>query len=142
MLLQEGSTPNPIKLPKATIDRGLHDTVTLRLGGDYDVVPEQLSLRVGSFYSPSAYPDDYSTFNLDMPFATQLGLSVGATYVPHPRLKVTLAYAHIFQSDVHVQQGIVQQLTATDPNRGNVVNNGLYRVALDVFGFAVEGRFP
>lgn len=141
VIVQTGVAPTVIKLAPASLDRGLHDTVTLRLGGDYDLLRDVLTVRAGSFYSPSAYPADNATFNLDVPFATQVGLSVGATYSPSPGFRVSAAYAHIFQSDVRVQQGVVQQLTATDPNRGNVVNNGLYRVALDVFGLSIEGRF-
>jgi len=55
---------------------------------------------------------------------------------------------HIYQFDVEVEEGIVQQqgLPYEDPDGnkfdiGNTINNGSYEVSLDLFGLSLEGHF-
>ena len=142
-----------IAMPDAEVPKRFRDTYSLRLGGDVEVWPEHISVRVGGFYQSSAYPENNETFSLDFPFGEQIGVGGGLTWHAIIRgvnyLDVHAGYMHVFQPDVVVKRGVLQQqglpmqLSADESVQiANVVNGGRYRVSLNVFGLALEGHFP
>ncbi len=123
------------------------DTYSLRLGGDIEVWPEHIAIRLGGFYTTSAYPENNETFAIDAPYAANFGVGGGLTWHAFKYLDVHAGYLHIFQLDVDVEEGIAQQMgpstdTAAGPRDfGNIINNGRYEVSLNIFGVALEGHF-
>jgi long-subunit fatty acid transport protein len=150
-VLFDGSNSD-IAMPDAQVPKRFRDTYSARFGGDVEVWPKNLSLRAGGFYQTSAYPKNDETFNVDFPFGEQIGVGGGATW--HVRIRgenwldVHAGYMHVFQPDVVVKRGVVQQQglpldTGTEQVEiANVVNGGRYRVSLNIFGLALEGHFP
>ncbi len=145
---EQGDDVDIIELPDTAVPKNFRDTFSVRLGGDVDVMPEHLSVRAGGYWQSSAYPEDYSTFSLDFPFAQQFGLSAGLTWHTYDFLKVNVGYLHVFQLDVEVKNGIVQQqgkprelVDGTMEFIGNTVNNGRYEVAMNFFSLSLEGQF-
>ena len=146
-------TYTDIAMPDASVPKRFRDTYSVRLGGDVEVWPKYVSLRVGGFYQTSAYPENNETFNLDFPFGEQIGVGGGATWHVWIRganwLDVHAGYMHVFQPDVDVKRGVVQQqglpmeVSADESVQiANVVNGGRYQVSLNIFGLALEGHFP
>lgn len=97
--------------PNADQIRNYHDVFGVRVGGDYNLLPDQLALRAGAFYETSAANAPYQS--LDFAAGWRLGLSLGATYrikVGHgdkpSAFEIMLGYGHIF----------VGTLERNDPN--------------------------
>ncbi|MCU0663785.1 MAG: outer membrane protein transport protein [Myxococcota bacterium] len=140
-----------IDLPDTSIPKNFRDTVSVRLGGDVEVLPEVLALRLGAYYQTSAYPKNNDTFSVDFPYGQQIGLGGGLTWHAVSWLDVVAGYMHVFQPDVVVKEGKVQQMgppvqdvkdgVAGDFNIGSVVNNGKYELSLNVVGLTLEGHF-
>ena len=132
-------------LPDTVVPKNFRNAHSVRIGGDAAVWPAHLTARIGGWFQTSAYPKDHSTFNLDFPFSRQGGVSAGLTWHALPQLDVSVAYAHIFQPDVTVTDGVLQQQSIPPspelPSTGNIINNGTYRVSMDVFGLSLEGHF-
>jgi long-chain fatty acid transport protein len=142
-----------MEMPDSKVPKNFRDTYSLRLGSDVELWPENIAVRVGAFFQSSAYPSNLETFNIDFPFDRQFGLSGGVTWHVRVRNKnyfdIHAGYEHVFQPDIVVKRGVVQQqgLPAQNPDGenvpiGNVVNGGKYHVSLDIFGLAIEGHFP
>jgi len=146
--LLDGIDPNPKAMPDATVPKHFRDVYSIRLGSDIEVWPGNIAIRVGGFYQTSAYPENYDTFSVDFPYGEQIGAGAGLTWHAARFLDVNAGYMHIYQFDVEVEEGIVQQqgLPYEDPDGnkfdiGNTINNGSYEVSLDLFGLSLEGHF-
>jgi long-subunit fatty acid transport protein len=122
------------------------DTFSVRLGSDVEVWPRHLTLRAGALWQSSAYPEDHRTLSVRFPFTRQLGVGGGVTWHAIRWLDVTAGYLHLFQPEVTVTRGIVQANAFREPGDsdrlGNIVNNGRYRARIDLFGLALQARFP
>jgi len=143
--LDDGMSTQP--LPDVDVPKHFRDAWSLRLGGDVEVWPGHLAIRLGCFYQATAYPENRDTFSLDFPYDDQIGVGGGLTWHAFSHLDVHAGYLHVFQPDVRVTEGIVQQQgmpldTAEGPVAiGNTVNNGLYEVDLNIFGASLEAHF-
>ncbi|MBK7583502.1 MAG: outer membrane protein transport protein [Myxococcales bacterium] len=73
------------------------DSVGLRLGGDYVVLPGQLAVRAGGFWEPDVHNDDYA--NVALLASQRIGLAAGATYRV-AFVDVEVGYMHVFVTDV------------------------------------------
>jgi long-chain fatty acid transport protein len=86
--------------PNADVKHGFKDAFGFRFGGDYNVLPDQLTLRAGTFFETKA--QDKTFQNIDFAGGWKLGLALGGTY----RIKlneergnaidIMLGYAHVF----------------------------------------------
>lgn len=116
------------------------DTFSLRVGGDYNLIASKLAVRAGLSYESNATPTEY--MNIDAFAVSRYGLHVGATYALG-RLKLSIAYAHIFYQsvDVAVGQGRVNEVVAANPERAQAVNEGSYSAALNVISVQANGSF-
>jgi long-subunit fatty acid transport protein len=80
------------------IEKQWNDTVSVRLGGDYRVVPEVLDVRVGGFWENGAAPEAYS--HIDFPSFDRVGLGAGLTYhLSDSGVAISAAYMHVFQEE-------------------------------------------
>ncbi len=113
------------------------DQLSLRLGGDYNVIPSVLALRAGMHYETSAVDGSY--MGIDFQPAQRLGLHGGLT-VRLGRVDVSAGYAHIFQETVTVPlaSAAFRQVAETDPK---VVNAGKYDASYDVVSLGATYRF-
>ncbi len=136
-----------VTMPNAEVPKHFRDTYSVRLGGDAEVWPSHLALRLGGYYQTSAYPENNETFNLDFPFGEQVGLGGGLTWHTCDYLDVNVAYLHVFQFDVDVTEGVVQQIGLTSERdgeeikTGNTVNDGSYDVSINMISISLEGHF-
>ncbi|MGZ3473335.1 MAG: OmpP1/FadL family transporter [Polyangiales bacterium] len=80
--------------PDASIEKHWKDTVGVRLGGEYVVIPDQLGIRLGGFFQTKGQDEQY--LNLDFHPGQMLGLNIGATYRINKTVDVALGYGHIF----------------------------------------------
>lgn len=133
---------------KGEFVRDFRDSYSFRLGGDIQVWPEHLAIRLGGFYTTSAYPENYDTFVIDNPYGEQVGIGGGLTWHVFEYLDFNLGYMHIFQMDVNVKEGVQQQMGSalempdgSKRDLGNIINNGSYEVSMNTLGLSLEGHF-
>jgi long-subunit fatty acid transport protein len=99
--LRATSTSETIDLKTITVDKHWRDTVSVRLGGDYAVLPSRLTLRAGAYYESAVADAAYS--NVDFPGGTQIGGGLGAS-VFFGRLEMALAYHLRVQPSVYTSE--------------------------------------
>jgi long-chain fatty acid transport protein len=86
--------------PNADVRHHFKDVFGVRVGGDYNLLPDRLALRAGAFFETSAADPQYQSIDFDA--AQRIGFAVGGTY----RIKVgasreraidlMLGYGHVF----------------------------------------------
>ena len=87
--------------PNADIRHAFHDVFGVRLGGDYNLLPDQLAVRAGAFFETQAADSVYQ--NLDFEGAMRFGIAAGGTYRLHVgpaaegrAVELMLGYGHVF----------------------------------------------
>jgi len=86
--------------PNADVAHNFKDVFGVRVGGDYNVLPDQLAIRGGAFFETRAQDPQYQ--NIDLMGAERFGLALGGTYRlrmgPEKKnaLEFSLGYGHIF----------------------------------------------
>jgi long-chain fatty acid transport protein len=87
--------------PNADQKRGYKDVFGIRVGGDFNVLPDKLALRAGGFFETSALEPQYQ--NIDFAASMRFGLAIGATYRIRfgegdktSALELMLGYGHVF----------------------------------------------
>ena len=149
--------PGPLPIP-----HGWQDTLSMRLGGDYNVLPGVLAIRAGTHVD---LPMGQSRFQInDFVQGWRVGLHVGAT-LRIERFDISLAYSHVFAETLNITNGDYRLIAATgmqgvcgdsgdyDPNRpvssrgcwprgaGGVVNNGTYTQEWNFFSVGMTYHF-
>lgn len=111
------------------------DQLSLRLGGDYNVVPGMAAVRLGFSFETRGVNEKYA--GLDFFPMQRYGVHGGLT-VRLGRFDISLAYAHIFQETVEVSMDDagLHQISATDG--GAVVNAGTYESNIDVVSLGIN----
>ncbi len=90
-----GSVP-----PVGDIPRGYKDVFGVRIGGDVNVLPDQLAIRTGAFWESKGQDTTYQ--NVDFAGASKLGIALGATYRVRldkektRALEFSLGFMHVF----------------------------------------------
>jgi hypothetical protein len=133
-----GSSSTP--RPSVTLPKHWADTVGLRLGGDYNVLPGRLALRAGVSYMSRAVPRQF--MNIDYWPVQKIGLHAGTT-VAFERWRVAVAYSHLFYEtiDVPVGYGQVPEVTSLEPQKAQTVNEGRYTAGVDIISIQGNLRF-
>ena len=97
--------------PNADQKREYRDVFGLRIGGDYNVMPDKLAVRAGAFVESAAGQAQYQ--NIDFGAAARFGFALGGTYRLRfgegdktSALEFMLGYGHVFFADQ----------SRTDPN--------------------------
>ncbi len=92
-----GITTSAVLPPNADVTHNFKDVFGVRLGGDYNVLPDQLALRAGGFFESAAAVQQYQ--NIDFDAASRFGVALGGTYRfrigDHP-LDLMAGYGHVF----------------------------------------------
>jgi long-subunit fatty acid transport protein len=146
-----------LDLGSIAVEKRWRDTVSLRLGGDWAMLPEELTLRGGLFYESGVADPSYA--HVDFSSGTQLGGALGAS-VFVSSFELAFAYQYRYQLPVEVNEGdarVLQETPSsscqspfTDPDtchpqylgRGApAVNAGKYLAHSHMFGLDVLYRF-
>lgn len=99
--LQAKSQSDRVELGTINIDKHWKDTIAVRLGGDYAVVPSLLTLRAGGYYETAVADPAYAS--VDFPSGPQVGGGLGASMFLGP-LELALAYHLRVQPSVYVSE--------------------------------------
>jgi long-chain fatty acid transport protein len=102
-----------VDLGKIAVRKRWRDTVAVRLGGDYAVIPGRWTLRAGGFYETAVADAAYA--NVDFPGGAMLGGSLGTSLVLG-RWEVAIAYQLRRQPRFGVSEGnarVYQQVPAS-----------------------------
>jgi long-subunit fatty acid transport protein len=84
----------------ADVTHDFRDVVGVRLGGDYNILPDQLALRAGAFFETQAANSVYQ--NIDFDGADRFGIAAGGTYrirlgsEKQHALDLMAGYGHVF----------------------------------------------
>jgi long-subunit fatty acid transport protein len=130
-------------LPDIVLQKGYQDSVSLRVGGEYDVAPGRLTVRAGYLHETSAVP--LASTSVDFPnWQRDLGAVGLSVAVPRTPVTVDVAYAHHFSPTRTVTSSAVGQVVTpcltpgcTDP-APTVVGNGRYEASLDVLSLSLR----
>ncbi|MCB9730196.1 MAG: outer membrane protein transport protein [Deltaproteobacteria bacterium] len=113
-----GGTLNVIvvgqEVPDIDLEKRWRDTLSLRLGGSWNVIRDRLSLSLGGFWESGAVPNRYEA--LDFLSFSRFGVAFGARLTVG-RFELGAAYAHVFQEDRHTDEahGQLYQIRPLDP---------------------------
>jgi long-subunit fatty acid transport protein len=143
-----GLTLFPISMPK-----NWKNTISVRVGGDYNVVEDHLWVRAGGFFETGAVEDAYA--HLDFPSFDRGGVGLGLT-AGLPGAEFSLGYQHVFQRTVEVsdveakvyqqrpQRPCPEYCGGTDgavQNFGVPANSGTFSSSYDMIGVSVDLNF-
>jgi long-chain fatty acid transport protein len=134
-------------LPNIIFQKNFDDAVSVRVGGEHELVPGLLTLRAGYLHETSAVP--LASTSVDFPNWQRDVVSVGASVaLPRTPVAIDVAYAHHFlPSRTVTSSGITQVVTpcltsgCTDPTPA-VVGNGRYDASLDVVSLSLRLALP
>jgi long-subunit fatty acid transport protein len=146
-----------VDISRIDIEKEWRDTLSVRLGGDYHVVPGVCTLRAGAFFESAVA--DPANAHVDFVSGKQLGATLGAS-VFAKNFEIALSYEYRHQPEVEVSEAesrVFQETPAssclppyTDPDTcheqyfgqpGPAVNAGSYRAHSQVAQLDVIYRF-
>lgn len=135
-------------VPALTVDKQWKDTLSVRVGGTWNAVPDLMAVSLGAFWESGASADDYAY--VDFSAYDRYGLGGGFRFL-FPGVDLTLSYLHIFQPDVIVdeatgkgaQQRPLGQCPTGCPDGASPVaaNAGTFKSSFDQFGISVGLHF-
>lgn len=102
-----------VDLASIKIAKQWRDTIAVRLGGDYAVVPDRWVMRGGAFYETAVAPASHA--NVDFAGGQMLGGSLGSSLI-FGRLELAVAYQLRYQPTLTVSEsgaGVFQQVPAS-----------------------------
>ena len=146
-----------VPLNQINIEKHWRDTIAVRLGGDYAVMPGRLTLRAGGYFESGVAEPAYA--NVDFPGAAQFGGALGASLF-YRRFEIVAAYMLKLQPSVSVTESSARvyqqvpdsscQAPYTDPNSCNpnylgqpapAVNAGSYSASSHFLSLSVLYRY-
>jgi hypothetical protein len=129
------------------LGKGWRDTVSVRLGGDVNVIPKHLTLRAGGYFESGATPRAFS--HLDFPSFMRGGLGAGLT-AGGRGVYGTVGFLHVFQEarEVTELEGKVFQQRPVRPcpdecggASGVPANAGRFTSRYEILNVGIELRF-
>jgi len=140
-ILVRGAEPGTVPV-NADVPHEWNDVFGVRLGGDWNAIPDFLALRGGAFFETKGQDDEY--LNIDFHVGEKLGLSAGATVRLGP-VDASVAYQHTFYGAIdNGGKGALRALSG-DKTTGNrtlqTVNGGRFEASLDEIALGASYRF-
>jgi len=123
--------PSQIRLP-----HHWKDQLSLRLGGDWNVMPGMFALRLGASFETRGIDPKYA--QIDFLPAMRIGVHAGFT-LRLGRWDLSFAYAHLFQETIDVpasEAGLPQICAGCTRGEGAIINAGSYTAGFDIFSLA------
>ncbi len=128
---------NPIVVPHRW-----RDQLSLRLGGDWNVIPGQLSVRLGGSYETRGFRQGYGF--LDYLPLQRFGIHTGLSG-RFGKVELTVGYAHFFTTAFNDPNGqspqIVVGLEGPVDGVSTIINSGSYRTHVNVFAWSLRVVF-
>jgi long-chain fatty acid transport protein len=148
---------NAVPLGQIQIAKHWSDVFSVKLGGDFNLVPDRWTLRAGVYYETAVAPAAYA--NVDFPGAQVLGAALGGSLILRP-VEIALTYQLRYQPSFTVSEAnarFYQQVPAspcappyTDPYNCNpnylgqpspAVNAGTYAATSHLVALALIYRY-
>lgn len=132
----------PAPLPsRAVLSHHWHDSVAVRIGADYTLLPNVTAARIGLSYESRAVPTN--NLSLDYWPVRKIGLHLGASWRIIERVDVHFAYAHLFGETVTVPigRGALNEVTAIPATKKLGVNEGKFTMSQDIVSLQGNYRF-
>jgi long-chain fatty acid transport protein len=118
------------------------DTIGLRVGGDYVVLPAQLAVRAGGWYEPNVSNDAYA--NVAFLASQRFGLALGGVYRVGP-VDVEAGYMHVFVTPVDNGGNGKLLVVSGDASAGYrspyPINGGRFTQSANIFSLGATARF-
>lgn len=119
------------------------DVIGVRLGGDYNVIPDLFALRLGGFFESKGVEDSH--LNVDFHLAERGGVAAGAT-LRLSRFDISLAYQHTFFGALDnggngAVRGISGDVSTGDQRTRQTVNGGRATSSLDEIALGATAHF-
>jgi hypothetical protein len=118
------------------------DQVSVRVGGDWNVIPGQLALRLGGSYETLGFRDGFGF--IDYLPLQRFGVHVGLSG-RWAKTELTLGYAHFFTTTYNEPNGqhpqIVIGLDGPVDGVTTFTNSGTYRTHIDILGWSLRVVF-
>ncbi len=134
--------PGDMGLPQRTVQNFVwKDQVSVRLGGDFNVLADRLALRLGLHYETHGVVRGWEQINF-MPFQ-RLGVHVGSTLRVW-KLDLNIGYGFIYQFPVELGDDEAKQTQIAASNErgsGTIVNKGRFTSSYHVIGIGLTYRF-
>ncbi len=136
--------------PDVIIEKRWQDTVSVRLGGTWNILGDNLGVSMGGFWESGAVPANYE--HLDFLSFDRFGLGLGVNGKIGPII-LTAAYQHVFQEDrtVTEEHSKVYQVRALDPCpeacdggkgwSGVPANAGTFESSYDMLSLGIQASF-
>ena len=136
--LENNALVDAVHVGNFRIPRNMKDTFGFALGADWNILPDELTLRAGFLYeSGAAGEKNYSCFLYDNhKFAPTIGLSYTIAFA-----RIDFAFAHVHQLPMHVTEGNHIQYNIVYPEKAVATNNGKYHSYYDFIGLGVNFTF-
>ena len=134
-------------VPPLTVEKQWKDTISVRLGGTWNIMPQHLAVSAGGFWESATAPDDYAY--VDFSAYERFGLGGGFRFM-FTGVDITLSYLHVFQADVTVDENtakVFQQRPLSQcPDdcggaSGVAANAGTFKSSFDQLGLSVGLHF-
>ena len=142
-----GVANQSVPIGTITVPKQWKDVLSVKLGGDFNLVPDRWTLRAGVYYETAAAPSAYA--NVDFAAGAQWGGALGASLLLQ-RWEVAVTYQLRYQPTFTVAEAdarVYQQTPggsctapAADPNVCNV-NAGTYAATSHLVSLAVVYRY-
>ena len=136
--LRNNALVDDVHVGNFQIPRNMKDTFGFALGADWNILPNELTVRAGFLYESGAAGDEnYSVFLYDNhKFAPTIGLSYTIAFA-----RLDFAFAHVHQLPKTVTNGNHKQYNIVYPEKAVATNNGDYHSYYDFIGLGVNFTF-
>ncbi|NUN12372.1 MAG: outer membrane protein transport protein [Myxococcales bacterium] len=140
-------TINGLNVTDLSIPKAWKDTVSVRVGGDINVIDQHLQLRAGGFWENGAVPDNYS--HVDFASFDRFGVGGGLTG-SYGGVSLSVGYLHVFQEDREVSETfgktVQQRPIAPCPDgckglSGVIANAGKFSTSFDILSIGLDLHF-
>jgi long-chain fatty acid transport protein len=111
--LVASSRGQPVPIGTITVPKQWSDVLSVKLGGDFNLIPDRWTLRAGVYYETAAAPAAYA--NVDFPAGAQMGAALGASLLMG-RAELALTYQLRYQPSFSVAEAdarVYQQTPAS-----------------------------
>jgi long-subunit fatty acid transport protein len=118
--------------------RGMNDSVSLHIGGEWEVWKRRTVLRAGYLFETSATPD--ATMSVLTSDGLKNMVTIGAGLKVFGKVRLDIGYGHVFYLDRNVTNSQSWQVNPIQPDIKVPVGNGLYKIDSDVISVGLDAR--
>lgn len=120
------------------LDRGMQDSVSVHVGGEWEVWKRRLVLRAGFLFETSATPDE--TLSVLTADGLKYMVTAGIGWKLWGPVRFDAGWGHIFYPDRNVTNSRSLQLNPVQPSLAVPVGNGLYKFDTDILSIGLDAR--